>query len=919
MDEAKLSSIIEHFMLLNGTRLQHVYQALNQKQADFLRQLPGLFEHNSANLPGYINDETPCGVCLFRDDEANGLHQNSPDEVDDNKPIKAIYLIGSTGTAAYSKDSDIDIWLCYQKGLTKEQMDLLQQKTNKIEDAADQIGLELHFFLMNDNEFRIGRTVDLSHESSGSAQHDILLDEFYRTSILLAGCFPAWWVVPPELEDNYDLCIEQYHNNQYAFSKKMINFGGLQSIALEEYFGGSVWQLSKAIDAPYKSFMKLLLIEAYVHEHPETLLLSQQYKQAVYQGEIDRYKLDPYIMLLEKISKYLESISDYLRKDILYRSFYFKVGLRLTNGKTNPNLYQHDMLLRLVNNWGWSLNVLSYLDTRKQWNILDVLEERQVLYEALAKSYRKLTTFSRKVSGNKRISKDDITIIGRKLFAVYERKAGKVDIIAQGLHGYLKETEITLYKTTNKGKQSVWNLYAGTYKKEIIKNIAPLKQALHITDLIVWGYFNKIIDIDTTIKIFGDKKIIQQKKIERILNQIKRVFQEPFKILPGLASYSQPSTINSALFFVDLELNNGDLIDTRKWTTCSSQLHIEQIILTNWHEVYVNHFTEADGLIEMIRQYLAWYVYRDVCKAEPPAFIQSDPDCKLCTTITQNLTQLFESVVDFFVTTKQKYHSQYILQVDDSYYMIAYAGLSFRRKKFADIISIYEHLSHTRREFIKTEIDPHTEIASGLREVYKHNKKNVIQFYYQIDGDKVKIAIADERGSLFRHKSTFFDEKVLINQYAKFIDSIISRINILVEKNINPEMIDGFEFIKLISAADGRCYTELQEVDLVENSSQAINIQVIADSDDLDSLFFTIYLDGVEYSSLTYGNALYKKVAEEVVNLRPSRGTYPVFITDISIASQLLGEGGLERIQSSHFYKYKIRVEERINMAIAQL
>ncbi len=45
-------------------------------------------------------------------------------------------------------------------------------------------------FFINAEEFRQGKLGDLTSESCGSAQHSLLLDEFYRTSVLLAGKYP---------------------------------------------------------------------------------------------------------------------------------------------------------------------------------------------------------------------------------------------------------------------------------------------------------------------------------------------------------------------------------------------------------------------------------------------------------------------------------------------------------------------------------------------------------------------------------------------------------------------------------------------------------------------------------------------------------------------------------------------------------
>ncbi|WP_156495002.1 hypothetical protein, partial [Oleiphilus sp. HI0128] len=90
-----------------------------------------------------------------------------------------------TGTLAHSEASDVDLWLCFDPGLGEDAMASLAEKAKKIDDWANSLGLELHTFLMNAEKFKAGHLNNrMDKESSGSAQHYLLLDEFYRTAIL---------------------------------------------------------------------------------------------------------------------------------------------------------------------------------------------------------------------------------------------------------------------------------------------------------------------------------------------------------------------------------------------------------------------------------------------------------------------------------------------------------------------------------------------------------------------------------------------------------------------------------------------------------------------------------------------------------------------------------------------------------------
>ena len=64
---------------------------------------------------------------------------------------------------------------------------------------------------MDDVSFRDQEHQQLSNENAGSSQHHLLLDEFYRTGLLVAGRYPVWWLVPAEYEKHYDEYVDKLH------------------------------------------------------------------------------------------------------------------------------------------------------------------------------------------------------------------------------------------------------------------------------------------------------------------------------------------------------------------------------------------------------------------------------------------------------------------------------------------------------------------------------------------------------------------------------------------------------------------------------------------------------------------------------------------------------------------------------------
>ena len=171
------------------------------------------------------------------------------------------FLMGSMGTIAQTHRSDLDIWICCAPHLEREQKKLLQEKCEKISRWATTLQLEVHFFLMDCDMFREGSISDLDEESSGSAQRYLLLDEFYRTGIYIAGRYPMWWFIPAGQEREYEKIASDLLSRRYIESKVVLDFGPLPEIPRNEFIGAAIWQLYKAIESPYKSILKLFLLE----------------------------------------------------------------------------------------------------------------------------------------------------------------------------------------------------------------------------------------------------------------------------------------------------------------------------------------------------------------------------------------------------------------------------------------------------------------------------------------------------------------------------------------------------------------------------------------------------------------------------------------------------------------------------------
>lgn len=928
--------IQQRFEAVNTARLKRTRATLRERQRVFLDLLPLLFEVNHPMLPGYVSGQTPAGISGYQPDaEALHLARRLTRSFKYRKPMRgtfpiyAIYLMGSPGTVAYSENSDFDVWLCHDPALDDEAIEQLQQKALGIERWAASLDLEVHFFLINTDTLRSGETKALSSESSGSAQQNLLLEEFYRTSVLVAGRFPLWWLVPPEFETDYDAFTASLRERRFKPALEALDFGGLAHVPAEEFFGAAVWQLSKGIDSPYKAALKLLLIEAYASEYPYIQLLSLRFKQRVYDGEENLDSLDPYLMMLDKVEEYLHGRNEPERLELARRCFYFKVNDRLSADGSEEGWRRH-LLFERVRGWGWGRGDLALMDNRDHWKVQRVGEERRTLFEALAASYRFLSDFARRYAGMAMISQRDLTILGRKLYSAYERKAGKIELLNRGIANDLHESHLTIHEAFDENRQPVWILYSGVVTPERVRSETPLKRMRSLAELSAWCHFNDLLDKNTAVAIYQRGSGIMAKDFNTVVQHLRSVFPLEDFAASSIEEFGRPARLEQAILFVNVGIKESDRLLLAKETGKAGSsdalsfgingdnllISVDQVVVTSWHEVMTHRYSGAKGLMECLRDYLKW---------TPPSSGQIPPQVTVHglsaykgLTVSHRLQELFNDVVTCYYGGKNPLTTRYVLASAHGFFVLQFEDDSLRYKALESMAGLIRYLGRPQPAFSPVVIDRHALRRTVLPLIYSRNKPGYVQFFYRAHGSEVELFVLDERGSLFYQRNGFFSSATLLNQYSRFFEAVLNRMNFLMQDGETMSPAEGVEFYAINRDAIGNLFLDRKSPDFAPHESQYFSLQVMVDVDEDDKSVFTLYCNDQEFSTLEHGNGLFNAVVDYVLELRKSGKAYPIFITDISFARQLFGEQGPSRMQTVQFLNYKQRIEEQLNRAMRQ-
>ena len=928
------NSIKRRFIALNHDRVSRINQSLRWRQRDFLKLLPLLLHINDESLPGYVSDDTPVGVsnykpsktCLDAAKRINKKFKHSKRALS-RYNIYSLFLTGSSGTIAHTEQSDFDIWLCHRADMDPAEIDLLKEKTNAISKWCASLELEVHFFLMNEHRFKENDHGSMNADHSGSAQHHLLLEEFYRTGVYLAGRYPLWWLVPPEHEHDYDNYAKDLIENNKISEFEVIDFGGLDNIPAEEFFGASLWQIYKGIDSPYKSVLKILLMESYANEFPDIELLCIRLKKFIYSGVTDLVEIDPYLMMCHKVEEYLTSRNEPQRLELARRCFYFKVDIQLSKRHDEQEL-RAIMLRNLVNQWDWDDAHILMLDSRQTWKIHRVLDERKKLVDELTRSYKLLSGFANQYTKDTNIDQRDMTILGRKLYAAFERKSGKIDIVNPGISPNLVEEQLSFVELDKN-----WLLYRGKVSQKDRKRNNPLRHSRSIIELICWCHFNHLIGHNTSLFLQAADNNINIREIKQILSSLDQQF--PRGGLPKSSTnlFSKASHSIRTMLFINvgidpMSVHNRDdrqLISNRTNALSYSGLldnlvlSIDQVAINTWQEVYSRSYSGINEVMECLCKNIQMSTVSN--NVILPIITAYSFSSSLNQTVAQRVESIFNSVIRYFHRSDNSSYSRYVIGVEDNYYLLqrhnsnsAKPVVSYHR--VGDYPALQDRLGQVEPVYSSVVFDELTLQSHYLPDIYATHQQGQIDVYVNVERNIANITILDEQGALFYTTQEFYNLDTIMAHYDSFFYAISQRINsfCLDEEQFQPLKVRYFTLRHLLREWDIKPYY----IDHMQTPMNPVDVTVIIETLN-NQPQYKVFCNDREFSSFQFGDDVFKELADHILSLRLGKSDYPLYISDIDISFQTDTDEPEKIPQTINYLQYKIKFEQQLNSALTQL
>ncbi|XOV80188.1 MAG: class I adenylate cyclase [Aestuariibacter sp.] len=582
----------------NKARTDRALELLPTKQRPLFHTLPFLLHINHPRFPGYIDsDATPFGICnyTFKPELKTALIKLFPENeelIEELKPIwprrrliESVMLMGSIGSIGQSVKSDFDYWVCIdEEKFAPESFELLNEKFLAIEQWADDyFGMEVHFFQSEINRVYNNDFGEAGGESSGSAQGSLLKAEFYTTNIMVAGKAPFWWLVPDSSNDaQYKKLYEALQKGDNPDPSWFMDLGNLERINIRELFGAAIWQISKAMDSPFKSLLKMAKLEVFMESVGSHQPLCNILKKKVHNGAkapTDLECVDPYSLMFEQLVEFYQERGNDDVVELLRICLYIKSECALSRPfKEEDNHFKRQIIKNYVQTWGWSKEKIKHLDGIKHWEFLEVAKLGKQIHSFLISCYRRM---SRNLEKNSQlVSAEDSTVIGRKIDSFYTKKEDKIvyqrRAFEEGL--YLKAISIKAELEFNMPGKKRWTAYRGKlidWNDKKLKSLF-LRMNSDAVDLILWCVFNRIIDSRTKIYLSYICEPLKEPDVKELIKHALELFP-PIKIseIPR-AELLMPSRILRCLIVLNFE--------TRRHNPEPET--IRTIYLTSWGELY---------------------------------------------------------------------------------------------------------------------------------------------------------------------------------------------------------------------------------------------------------------------------------------------------------------------------------------------
>lgn len=766
------------FTLYNDSRIASLKTSLaSEELVNLFYYIPFLFTVNSINFPGYVEEmEEPPGISGYSIPAGlmNKIRMADPDFIpaktgSSGAAIRLVALIGSAGTVAFTPESDFDFWLCGNFDQTEtEKFMMLRKKCRLIENwVMETYGKEIHFFLNDIN--RVKRNIfddDEEYGFSGTSLGQLLKEEFYRSSIVISGAIPFWWVVPSDSSDReYREWFEAMQDG--GLDNDFVDLGNLPPMKRGDFLISALFQIVKSLGNPFKSIIKLGLLEKYIYDRSATPFISNLIKKNVHNGITDRASIDAYCIMFDQVYEYYQKFQDDLNSiNVIKTCFYLKVNPRLSETPEGPeDKIRREIMSGYVKNWGWDRSIVKHVDNFENWDIESTNKLMNNTKKKILKGYKNILNAIGSELNAETIDKDSLVGINRKIFSHFKPEENKVDNTLN-FKKYPPEKMLSLDFITDIKSNDAWYLNKRTIARGRSAKILISKNR-HLLSLIVWISLNGLYQKNFT-RLEVDQGFYQMDPgfIRELISELSTNFSMKNLNLQNSYFLRDPFPVMSYFIINPFHKYSRDLYE------------LYFLYHNSWGETRFEFYRGIDSVPPLLERVINGALNSGMDAGGALNIIASEP--YRSSKEYRALRGTLKDVLEFFITGNQNEKQRFLTMIGNR--RIVFSNRVKRKER--PVISFYSCEGDTGMLFtmsynrglvnlIKADGNiPEFKYLSEMLSCYSPDRVNI--FFEDIGRRFCRFFVLNERGSLmlFRKKSEYLT--TYLAGLISFTESVLS-------------------------------------------------------------------------------------------------------------------------------------------------
>jgi adenylate cyclase, class 1 len=711
-----------------------------------INSIPILLSINNKKLPGFVEDDVPYGIMNFRPEpDAMKFLQTRFNIKNLEIPgahafIKMLAVMGSVGTIAYTRESDFDYWVCVDKGeVTDELMLSFWKKVDAIQNwVIKEMEVEVNIFINDIGSIKENIFAENKEEAFGTVIGTVLKDEFFRSSIIIAGKIPFWWVIPRFVKDSeYEELINQLPPEMRE--QNFIDLGNLYEISKEDFLGAALFLIIKSLGNPFKSIIKLGVLEKYLFGPGSSPLLSQIVKSNILRGNFDNKILDSYILMYEEVYIYYESmLKDKELLKILRQNLYLKIDPQLSKYigmKDSQSLpYKVLVMFKYIKDWGWSGREIQSLDNFDNWDYNKTMGFWNMVKKFMLLSYQKISAELQKLELDEKISESDFKLLSGKIKSHFSSEKNKIDhyiTFKDAPH----EPILVIEPVPGSGlDDDEWNLLKRAKTSDDQFTSTVLKTEKGLVKLLAWTAINQIFNPKfSRLKFQSGYSRLNHNVVVEVIGRITNLFSDAQSKLKNDFYLRIPFNLIN-MIIINFGLENVDTVHS-----------IHHIYQTSWGESYIDEYSNARDLVPILGALLREAVsvkqnFDDFCVIVTPEPFRKH---------YKEIEQIFREAYNFITGEERKCCTRFVAFLGGIYIAVTGDDTTVTMNTDTDSTNALLRISLNPRSEITYRFFPSDPRLQILETIFDSRKRNSITIVYEEGAENIIVYIINERGNLF--------------------------------------------------------------------------------------------------------------------------------------------------------------------------